>query len=455
MSTLKRTLGLRDITLLLVGNVIGSGIFLTPGGVLRDAGGRPGVALFVWALGGVLSLLGALTYAELAARHPRAGGLYVYIRDAFGTMPAFLFGWTMFFAVVSGTVAALAVAVAEQAQGLVAMSPLGQTAVAALVIVVITALNALSTRSSADVLNTTTLLKTGVLVVLGVVLLARGEAPVMAPGPVPEGAAASLLTAVGVAMMGVLWSYEGWQYTTFSSGEVEDAPRRLPKALVLGTLLLTGVYLLTNLGYLAALGAGGVMASERVASDGLAAVGLGGLSKALLVVILVSVFSAANATLLSGTRIFYAMAQDRLFFDKMQEVHPRFQTPLWAVVGTGVWTLLLALSGTFNQLLTYVIFCGFLFYAMAAAALFVYRRRGIGDEATYRTPLYPVVPALFILLTLGLMVSTIVDDPTTAIYGFLVVATGVPAYLFWRRRSVNAAGGEAKPAGPPPEWPTP
>lgn len=442
MSSLQRTLSLRDISLLLVGNVIGSGIFLTPGGVLSDAAGRPGLALFVWTLGGFLSLLGALTYAELAARSPHAGGLYVYIRDAFGDLPAFLFGWTMFFAVVSGTVAALAVAIAEQAQGLVALSPAAQTAVAALVIVAITALNARSTRSSADVLNTTTLLKTGVLVVLGVVLLVLGKQPVLAPGPVPEGASASVVTAVGVAMMGVLWSYEGWQYATFSSGEVRDASRTVPRALVLGTLLLTAVYVLTNVGYLAALGAGGVMASEQVASDALAAVGLGALGKALLVVILISVFSAANATLLSGTRIFFAMAQDRLFFGKMQEVHPRFQTPLWAVVGTGVWTLLLALSGTFNQLLNYVIFCGFLFYALAAAALFVYRRRRQGEDAAYRTPLYPVVPALFILLTLGLMVSTIVEAPKTALFGLVMLASGVPAYLFWKRST-------ARPGTPP------
>ena len=158
--------------------------------------------------------------------------------------------------------------------------------------------------------------------------------------------------------------------------------------------------------------------------------------------ILVSVFSCANATLLSGTRIFFAMANDRLFFPQMKAVHSRYQTPLWAVIGTGVWALVLALSGTFEQLLAYVIFCGWLFYALAAAALFVYRRRRTGEEAAYRTPLYPVVPILFVLLTAGLTVSTIVEDPTTAAFGLLVVATGVPAYLFWRRNSPAAAENE-------------
>ncbi len=458
MPTLQRTLGLRDVTFLLVGGVIGSGIFLTPGGVLRDVGGRPGLALGVWALGGLLSLLGALTYAELTARNPRAGGLYIYIRDAFGPLPAFLFGWTMFFAIASGTVAALAAAFATQAGEFVDLGPVGSKVLAALVVVVVTVLNALSTRGSSDVLNTSTIIKTAFLVVLGVVLVALGAESILAadPGtaqrlafegaleaarasgaapPLADAVVAptSILTAVGVAMLGVLWSYEGWQYVTFAAGEVKDAPRTLPRALVLGTLLLTTVYLLVNVGYLAALGADGVMASDRVASAALEAVGLGALSKVVIAVILVSIFSCANATLFSATRIFFAMAGDGLFFSRMKEVHPRFQTPMWAIVGTGVWALVLALSGTFDQLLAYVVFTGWLFYGLAAAALFVYRKRKIGEDAAYRTPLYPIVPLVFLALTVGLTLSTILEDPKTALYGLAIVASGVPAYLFWKR----------------------
>ena len=458
MPTLQRTLGLRDVTFLIVGGVIGSGIFLTPGGVLRDVGGRPELALGVWALGGILSLLGALTYAELTARNPRAGGLYIYIRDAFGPLPAFLFGWTMFFAVASGTVAALAAAFATQAGEFVALGETGSKVLAAAVVVVVTVLNAVSTRGSAEVLNTSTIIKTVFLIGLGVALIALGGEAIFAPDtataqrlafegalesattagtalPV-EGASllpTSVITAVGVAMLGVLWSYEGWQYATFAAGEVKDAPRTFPRAIVLGTLLLTAVYLLVNVGYLAALGAGGVMTSDRVASAALEAVGYGTLGKVVIAVILVSIFSCANATLFSATRIFFAMAGDGLFFSRMKEVHPRFQTPMWAILGTGAWALLLALSGTFDQLLAYVVFTGWLFYGLAAAALFVYRKRGIGEDAAYRTPLFPIVPGVFLLLTAGLTLSTILEDPKTALYGLLIVASGVPAYLFWKR----------------------
>jgi APA family basic amino acid/polyamine antiporter len=433
--SLPRTLGLRDLILIVVGTVIGSGIFLVPSTVLRQTGGDVTVALLVWAVAGALSLLGALTFAELGAAKPDAGGLYVYIRDAFGSLPAFLYGWTAFFVIGSGSVATLAVAFTGYLRQFVPVSPVAAKVVAIVIIAIIMAVNVRGARQGADVQNVTTAIKAGAIVVMSILLLALGGGATAAPfvgvaGPT----GGSLFSGVGLAMIGVLWAYEGWQYVTFSAGETVNPQRTFPRAIVLGTVLLIAIYLLANVAYLAALGAPGVMASERVAADAVSAVLGPAAGKVIAAVILVSMFSAANGITLTAPRLYYSMARDRVFFAKLAEVHPRFGTPAFSIVVSSVWAMLLAVTGTFEQLLTYVVFAGWIFYVLGGLAIFTYRRKQPGMPRPFRTPGYPLTPLLFVASAAAIVLNTIVSQPTRAFVGLSLVFLGVPAFYVWRRK---------------------
>ena len=435
--SLRRTLRPRDLILIVVGTVIGSGIFLVPGPVLRQTGGDVRIALAVWVFAGVLSLLGALTFAEMGAAKPDAGGLYLYIRDAFGPLPAFLYGWTSFFVLGAGSVATLAVAFTRYLQQFVTVSPMVAKLVAVLVVVVVMGVNIRGARQGADVQNVTTAIKAGAIVVMSVLLLTLGTWP--GSGAVPADAAGatggSLLSGVGLAMIAVLWAYEGWQYVTFSAGEAIDPQRTLPRALVLGTILLIALYVLANVAYLAALGTTGVVTSERVAADAVSAVLGPSAGKVIAAVILVSMFSAANGLTLTTPRLYFSMARDRVFFAKLAEVHPRFGTPALAIVASSVWAMILAATGTFEQLLTYVVFSGWLFYALGGLAIFVYRRRQPDLPRPFRTPGYPLTPLLFVASAVAIVFNTIVSQPGRAAVGLGLVLLGVPAYLIWRARA--------------------
>src|SRR5215510_12328287 len=273
MTKLARVLGFRDLMLLTIGSVIGSGIFLVPGQVLTKAGGQIGPAMLVWLVGGLLSLLGALTYGELSAVNPRAGGLYVHLRDCFGPLPAFLFGWTLFFAMNGGTVATLAVAFSTTLGKLMPLSDLASRFVSVGVIVVLTVVNVRGTRSSANLQNWTTALKVGAILLMSVILLSFGRAFGRTAIPiVPDSISGELFSGFGLAMIGVLWAYEGWQYCTFSAGEVVDPQRNFPRAFLVGTAALIGIYLLANLAYVDALGAEGVANSTSAAAEALTVV---------------------------------------------------------------------------------------------------------------------------------------------------------------------------------------
>ncbi|MCA1603629.1 MAG: amino acid permease [Acidobacteria bacterium] len=445
MTSLPRTLGLRDLILLTIGSVIGSGIFLVPGAVLRQVDGFILPALLVWLVGGTLSLLGALTYSELGAMKPAAGGLYVYIRDCFGRFPAFLFGWTLFFVISSGAVATLAVAFSAYLGEIVPLTPLLAKLIAVLMIAVVTLVNVFGTRASADLQNWTTAAKVFGILLMSVVLLwlgrgFRGSGPALWPTQF----SGSLASGFGLAMIGVLWAYEGWQFVTYSAGEVIDAKRNLPLGLVLGTAALVGIYLLANLGYLAALGATGVADSDRLAATAVSTVVSPAAAKLIAIMILISIFSAANGTMLTSPRVYYAMARDRLFFQRLAEVHPRFKTPAFAIIAGAVWSAILAVTGTFEQLLTYVVFIGWIFYALAAASIFVYRRRLPAAVRPYRVPGYPLTPLLFIAAAAALALNTIATQPARAGIGLGIVLLGAPAYLIWRTKSESVEQSSVK-----------
>jgi len=429
---LRRILGMWDLVLMIIGTVIGSGIFLVPGAVLRAVGNSVPLGLSVWLAGGILSLLGALTYGELSSMKPRAGGLYVYIRDCFGPFPAFLFGWTLFFVISSGSIATLAVAFGNYLGEFVQLSAWGTKIVALAVILVITAVNVRGTRQSADLLNVTTAIKVAAILVVSAVLLWHGRSPIFSGGNMTDHQSMSM-SGFGLAMISVLWAYEGWQYVTYSAGETVNPQRTFPLAFMIGSAALIGIYLFANLGYLAALGASGVAGSTRVAASALGVVVSQGAGKFVAIAILISMFSAANSIMLNAPRVYYAMANDGLFFRSLSQVHPRFGTPALAVGAAGIWSAVLAASGTFEQLLTYVVFIGWIFYALAAASIFIYRKRAPGAARPYRVPAYPWTPIVFILAAMALVANTIAAQPARAGIGLGIVFLGAPAYAFWRR----------------------
>ncbi|HVH70497.1 MAG TPA: amino acid permease [Candidatus Dormibacteraeota bacterium] len=445
MIELVRTLRLRDLFLLFIGSVIGSGIFRTPGPILRQVGGSVSVALLVWIVGGVLSLLGALTYAELAASNPEAGGLYCYIRDGFGRAPAFLYGWCLFLVIASGSVAALARVFGEYFARVVAISSLMQTVVAVVVIAIVTAVNVWGTRQSSDLQNWTTLVKAGVIVILSAILLSLGHHAKEDPSAISATQhGTTLLSSFGLAMIAVLWAYEGWQFGTYSAGEVIDPQKAFPRAFLLGSLVLIGLYLLAVVAYLVALGPAATAASDTIAATSVSAVLGSWAGKIVALTILVSTFSAATSVILPAPRVFYAMAHDNLFFKKLAVVHVNFRTPVFAIVALGVWSAVLVCAGQlgqFQKLIEGVIFIGWIFYGLGAAAIFPIRRTNGGKPLPYRVPGYPWTPILFVLAAatiVGNAVYLAFRDPSqfqNLTAAIILFAMGVPAYLFWRRRS--------------------
>jgi APA family basic amino acid/polyamine antiporter len=447
MPELVRTLRLRDLLLLFIGSVIGSGIFRTPGPILRQVDGSVGLSLLVWLVGGVLSLLGALTYAELAAANPEAGGLYCYIRDGFGRLSAFLYGWCLFLVIASGSVAALARVFSEYLARVVPISPVEQTMIAVLMIGVVTAVNVWGTRKSSDLQNWTTLVKVGIIVILSALLLAFGhhghEIP-SALGPRQHGP--GIWSDFGLAMIAVLWAYEGWQFGTYSAGEVIDPQKAFPRAFLLGSLTLVGLYFLAIIAYLFALGPKDMAASDTIAATSVAVIFGPWAGKIVALTILISTFSAANSVILTAPRVFYAMANDKLFFRKLAEVHPRFKTPAAAIIGLGVWSAVLVCAGelgSFSSLIGGVIFIGWIFYGLGAAAIFPIRRASAGRPIPYRVPGYPWTPILFVLVAGAIVANAIFlafRDPSqfknlaAAIALFLI---GLPAYFFWRKRATS------------------
>src|ERR1700704_5341034 len=445
MPPLIRTLRLADLFLLFIGSVIGSGIFRTPGPILRQVDGSVGLSLLVWTVGGVLSLLGALTYAELAAANPEAGGLYCYIRDGFGRLSAFLYGWWLFLLIAS--VAALARAFSEYLARVLPISPAEQTIAAVVMIGIVTAVNVWGTRKSSDLQNWTTLVKMGIIVILSALLLALGHyGRHISYGFGTTRHGLGLWSNFGLAMITVLWAYEGWQFGTYSAGEVIEPQKAFPRAFLMGSLILVGLYLLAVVAYLFALGPRDMAMTDTIAATSVTVVLGPWAGKIVALTILISTFSAANSVILTAPRVFYAMANDELFFKKLAEVHPRFKTPAAAIVGLGVWSAVLVCAGelgTFSKLIEGVIFIGWIFYGLGAAAIFPIRRASAGRPIPYRVPGYPWTPFLFVLVAAAIVGNAIYlafRDPSqfknlaVAVLLFLI---GLPAYFFWRKRVVS------------------
>ena len=444
-----RVLGAWDGVAITIGAVLGTAIFLTPADIARTLP-HPGLILAVWLTGGLLTLSGALTYAEMGAMFPRAGGMYHFLKEAYGPLWGFLFGWASFLVILSGGIAALAAGFGEYLGGFLPVFstrhvlfsiPLGARIwnvnggqVAGLLgLAFLTAVNVLGVRQGAGLQNLVTLLKVGSLAALGVIGLVV-SAPVRPElaAPLPRG---NVLAMAGAAMIAVLWAYDGWYCFALSAGEVRNPGRNIPRGLIGGTAALVAIYGLINLVYLRALPISELGRTARVGEAAAQALFGAGASRFVSAAILVSIFGCLAANILCCARVYQPMAQDGLFFHSLATIHPRFRTPVAALIAQGVWAGVLVLSGSFEQLYTYVVFIEVFFYASTGAALYVLRRTRPQTPRPYRTWGYPWVPALFVLSSAALMANTLREKPRESLFGLALLVLGLPAYTLWRRRS--------------------
>jgi APA family basic amino acid/polyamine antiporter len=442
---LVRAIGLGSAVLLVAGSVIGSGIFMTTGGMASIIPSAT-LLLLAWTLGGVLAIAGGLTYAEMGAMFPRSGGVYVFLREAFGPLIAFLYGWAALLVVISGGIAAVAIGFAEwlsyfvpslsSSRVIFSVGTLSLSAaqlVAAAAIVALGAINYVGVRTGNMVNAVLTAAKIGGLAALPLMALAvtRVE-PSFVPIVPPD--LARPAASFGIAMIAVLWTYEAWYFITYAAGEIKDPQRNLPRALLGGLLLLTSVYLSVNVAYLFALTIDEMKGVTRIAERAATAlVGPAGATFVAATVVL-STFGCNAAAILAGSRLLFAMAVDGLFFPSAKRVHPKYRTPHYAIVGLTIWSSILALSGTYEQLFTYVMFASLLFSVAGGAALFRLRRTMPDRHRPYRTWGYPVVPIVFILGGIAFVLNTLVERPFESLAGLGLLAIGLPVYYFWSAR---------------------
>jgi APA family basic amino acid/polyamine antiporter len=445
---LVRGLGAGDAALVTIGSVLGTGIFITTGDIARNLP-HPGLILLAWIGGGLFTLAGALTYAELGALYPRAGGQYHFLRETYGLFWGFLFGWAAFLVIMSGGIATLAVGFGEYlgaflpffSTGHVLFQvPLGHWAwvvsggqlAACLAIILLSAINYLGVKEGAAVQNVITVVKIGSIVgLIGFGLAVSGPVAPRLTAPLPQG---GVITAFGVAMIAVAWSYDGWYAVTNLGGEMRRPQRDLPLGLIGGTLVLTLLYTAVNLVYLRALPVEAMGLTGRIGEA--AARVLFGPSGGRLITaaVLLSTFGCISSTILYAARIYLPMAQDGVFFPSLARIHPRYLTPSTCIVAQGAWASLLTFSGTYEQLYTYVVFAVVLFHAATGAAVIVLRKTRPDLPRPYRTWGYPVVPLLFVLCSLALAANTLLEKPVESLIGLGILGLGLPAFLWWRRQ---------------------
>lgn len=428
-----------------VGGIIGSGIFINPS-IVAQRVGTANLTISVWVLGGVIALIGAFCFGELGQRRPNAGGGYVYLREAFGPLPAFLYAWALLLVIGTGAIAAVAVTFANYALALFGLPESLRTPLAFGSVILLSAVNYVGVKPGAVTQNIFTVFKLAALFgLIAVGLLWSLPAPVNAtPVSGPPGAFA-LVLAVGAALVPVLFSYGGWQQTNFIAEEIIDPRRTLPRALILGVSLVAAVYVLANLAYLRTLGPAGLAASPAPAADSMRAV-LGPIGATFIAAgITASTFGFLNLVILVSPRVYQTMAADGLFFPAFARLNPTFRTPTTAIVVQGVWALLLIRLGTYGQLLDYVVFADWIFFGLTVATLFVYRAREAGGTTeasppgSFLVPGYPVTPVLFVLAAIYVVLGSVASNPGNAIRGTIILVSGVPVFAFWRWRSQRDA----------------
>ena len=455
--TLRKSLGLLDGAALVMGSMIGSGIFIVAADIARQVG-APGPMLLTWAFTALLTLIAALSYGELAAAMPHAGGQYVYLREAFGPLAGFLFGWTTFLVIQTGTIAAVAVAFAKFAGVfvpwistttiLLRIGPFtlqSQQLTAIAVLLLLTWVNSRGVRSGALVQIVFTGAKTFALLGLAAACLFAGRNDAAVEANFAPGAfwgnepGLNLLRLIGVAMVGALFSSDAWNSVTFTAGEMRNPSRTVPLSLAIGVLAVSVLYLACNYGYLLVLPFEAIQnaPADRVGTEAARAVFGSSAVRIMAAAIMISTFGCVNGLILSGARVYYAMALDGLFFPQVARVHPTRHTPTTSLAVQCLWACALTLTGTYSELLDYVIFAVLLFYILTIAGLFVLRRTRPEMERPYRAIGYPVLPAFYILAAGSIEILLLFYKPNYTWPGLIIVVLGVPVYLYWRKREVT------------------
>jgi amino acid transporter len=447
---LRRDLGIWGAASIVVGTVIGSGIFLVPSTMIQNVGSTR-MLFVVWVVGGLLSLFGALSYAELAAAMPEAGGEYVFLREAYGPIWGFLYGWTQMWVAKSGSIATLATGFfiylsnfnpALNSVLFTIPLPLGEGGapldvrsgqiLAMAVIGVMALVNYFGVRVGGDVQIVITIIKVGLIAAIIVIGLGLGHGDVhhfQQAAPAPGGFAGFF-----AALVAALWAYDGWNNVSMVSSEIQQPQRNLPLALILGTMTVIAIYLLANAAYFYVLSPQEVANSPRVAGEMMRRI-LGDLgASGVSIAAMISMLAALNGSILSGARVPYAMARDRRFFRAVAHVHPVHRTPSVSILALSAWAAVLVLSGRYDQLYTYVIFASVILYGMATASVIVLRIKRPEMVRPYRTVGYPFVPILFVLAISALVVSTLFKSPRESVMGLAIISIGLPFYFYWKRK---------------------
>ncbi|MFB6249019.1 MAG: APC family permease [Salinibacter sp.] len=438
-----RELSLFDGIMVVAGGIIGSGIFRGPDVVAKRVD-TPELIMMAWAVGGGIALIGALCFAELGARRPEAGGGYVYLREAFGPLFGFLYGWKLIFISATGAIAALAITFADYAVDLFGLAGSWSLPIAIASIFFLSGVNYVGVRFGSLTQNIFTVLKLGALAGLVATGLWLGTGELTTPDTAAQSVWATegpwgVITAFGAALTPVLFAHGGWQHANHLAAEINRPSRNLPLSLLIGVGAVVGSYLLANYAYLYALGVEGLAQSDAPASDAMQAL-LGSTGGTLIGIgVMVSIFGILNLIIMAAPRVTQAMAEDDLFFRPFARLHPEYRTPSWAILFQAGWATVLAVSGTFGQLLNYVVFGDWILFALIVGTLFVYRRRDAGEGApdTFRMVGYPVLPILFIAASMFVVVSTIASmDPLNAGIGIGLLSAGVVVYFGfrWARR---------------------
>lgn len=427
---LKKSISYFALTMIAVGSCIGSGIFISPSDVASQLS-NGGQVLIVWLIGGVVALTGALSFGELASKFPGTGGVYIYLREAYGDLVAYLYGWSILTVITSGAIAALCIAFSRYFTLLFDLGASYQVPVALLALLVVTFINVIGVRWSALFSSSMTILKVVGIGIIVVICLIYGRN--LMDNLVLENSKSTSVS-FGLALIGVLWSYGGWHHASYVGGEVAQAHKVLPRALITGAAIVTATYLLVNVAYLSVLNIEEISSSQAVATDALLKVSAtGGILVAILIVL--STFGTAGIYTLSAPRIYYAMGADKVFFPWLADIHPKFGTPVKAIVLQSAWAgILLVFWGTFESLATYVVFMDWIFMTLAAIALFKFRKSGdVSNTASYKVPFYPITPLIFIGISIWFLGSTLVGRPIQALAGLILMLIGLPFYYLFKQ----------------------
>jgi APA family basic amino acid/polyamine antiporter len=432
----KRALGPFDATMVVIGGIIGSGIFINPY-IVAERLDSSVLVLAAWAAGGVVALAGAFAYAELGALFPKAGGQYVYLRDAYHPLAGFLYGWALLLLIETGAIAAVAITFATYALRLVGQPSTAAVPLAVLSIVFLSAINYFGVKPGSRVLNVFVVLKVAALAVL---IAAGGLAPAFEgwlSTSRPSPSDTSVIVAFGAALVPILFAYGGWQNANYIAEEIDNPRRNLPLSLLAGTTAVVAIYVLVNVVYLRALGLEGLSQTTTPASKA-AAMMFGGLGdRFVTAAIAISTFGFLDLAILAPTRVYYAMAADRLFLPALARLHPTYRTPWVAIVVQSAWASVLAVTGRYEQLLNYVVFADWIFFGLTVASVMIFRRHVPLAErppGAFRAPGYPVVQIAFTLVAAGVVLSVVRADPFSASVGAALLALGVPVFFVFRRR---------------------